>query len=72
MPDRYLYAWERGYDDDGKWNDILAVTSLRNIRNMQQMDKQILAKKNRTQSLTTKQNNSPAKNALAATNAGEP
>jgi hypothetical protein len=23
MPDKYLYAWERGYDDDGKWNDTL-------------------------------------------------
>ena len=64
MPDRYLYAWERGYDDDGKWNDILAVTALRNIRNMRQMDKELLAKKNRTQSLTTKHNNSPAKSSV--------
>ena len=39
MPDRYLYAWERGYDDNGTWNENLAVTALRNIRNIQQMEK---------------------------------
>ena len=64
MPDKYLYAWERGYDDNGKWNDNLAVTALRNIRNVQQIEKKTLATKNKTQSLTTNKHNSPAKNSL--------
>ncbi len=65
MPDKYLYAWERGYDDNGLWSDKLAVTVLRNIRNSQHMEKQASTKKNRKQPFTSIKSSSPAKNALS-------
>jgi hypothetical protein len=49
MPDIYLYAWERGYNDNGVWCDDLAVTALRNIRDLRQNDKRASAKRNREQ-----------------------
>jgi hypothetical protein len=63
MPDKYLFAWEHGYDDKGLWSDELAVTALRNIRNSRHMEKQASAKKNKEQSFTTTRNSSPTKNA---------
>ncbi len=66
MPDKYLYAWERGYNDTGVWSDDLAVTALRNIRTSRNMEKQASAKKNRAQPFTTTNNSSsPAKNGLS-------
>ena len=32
--DAYLYAWERGYDGAGCWNDDLAKAALRKIRDV--------------------------------------
>ncbi len=29
--EKYLYAWERGYDNTGVWSDDLAVTSLSEV-----------------------------------------
>lgn len=60
MPDIYLYAWERGYNENGVWCDDLAVTALRNIRDSRNKDKSASAKKNRKQPFTTI-NNSPTK-----------
>ena len=60
MPDLYLYAWERGYNDAGIWKNKLAVTALRNIRDSRQKDKQASIIKNRAQPFTTT-NNSPNK-----------
>jgi hypothetical protein len=38
MPDKYLYARERGYDTNGMWNKDLAATALRNIRSTRDME----------------------------------
>ena len=34
--DAYLYAWERGYDGAGHWNDDLAKAALRKIRDVRE------------------------------------
>ena len=34
--DAYLYAWERGYDGAGCWNDDLAKAALRKIREVRE------------------------------------
>ncbi len=60
MPDIYLYAWERGYNENGVWCDDLAVTTLRKIRDSRNIDKRASAKNNRIRPLTTN-NNSPIK-----------
>ncbi len=64
MPDMYLYAWERGYDKNGTWSDILAVTALRNIRDSRNIDKRNSAKRNREQSFASN-NKSPAKGTIS-------
>ena len=56
MPDLYLYAWERGYNETGIWKNELAVAALRNIRASRQKDKQASIIKNRAQSFTTTNN----------------
>jgi hypothetical protein len=43
MPDQYLYAWERGYDEHGKWSADLAAVALQNIRNARRMEKMAAA-----------------------------
>ena len=63
MPDKHLFAWERGYDQNGQWSDDLAVTALQNIRASRTKDNQKSAKRHREQPFTTNQN-SPAKTIL--------
>ena len=38
MPNPFLYAWERGYDDNGMWSDELAEIALRNLRQSRVME----------------------------------
>jgi hypothetical protein len=47
MPDLYLYAWGRGYNDFGLWDPELAALALRNIRNSRQLDRTAFAARNR-------------------------
>jgi hypothetical protein len=60
MPDIYLYAWERGYNNVGLWNADLAVKALQHIRHARQMDKRAYAASTREQSFTDNQR-SPCK-----------
>jgi hypothetical protein len=60
MPDIYLYAWERGFDDKGLWNPELAVRALHHIRHARQLDKAAYASSTREQSFTDNQR-SPTK-----------
>jgi hypothetical protein len=60
MPDIYLYAWERGFDDSGLWKPELAVKALHHIRHARQLDKAAYAISTREQSFTDNQR-SPSK-----------
>jgi hypothetical protein len=60
MPDIYLYAWERGFDNNGLWNEELAVKALRHIRHERQLDKAAYSASTREQSFTDNQR-SPCK-----------
>jgi hypothetical protein len=55
MPDQYLYAWERGYDEHGKWSDDLAAVALQNIRNARRTEKMAAATNIREQQFTDNQ-----------------
>jgi hypothetical protein len=65
-PDKYLYAWEHGYDANGKWSDALAVTALRNINNVRTLQKRAAAENIREQSSSARTQNSPAKHCLTS------
>ena len=60
MPDLYLYALERGYNDFGLWDPELAAQALRHIRNSRQLDRTAFAARNRDIPLSDNQR-SPAK-----------
>jgi hypothetical protein len=40
QPDKYLYAWERGYDNNGIWQEELAKIALHNLRQLRVMETQ--------------------------------
>ncbi len=40
MPDKYLYAWERGYDNNGIWQEELAKIALHNLRQLRVVETQ--------------------------------
>jgi hypothetical protein len=60
MPDKYLYAWEQGYDTNGVWNKELAAVALRNIRSIRDIEKQAFATELRERPFINNQR-SPAK-----------
>jgi hypothetical protein len=60
MPDKFLYAWEQGYDTFGMWNKQLAATALRNIRSSRDIEKQASATEMRKNNFIDNQR-SPAK-----------
>ena len=61
MPDKYLYAWERGYDGNGIWNEELAKIALHNLRHLRVMETQAAENQMREQPFIDNQR-SPAKN----------
>ena len=60
MPNPFLYAWERGYDDNGMWSDELAEIALRNLRQSRVMETQAAENHMREQPFIDNQR-SPAK-----------
>jgi hypothetical protein len=60
MPDKYLFAWERGYDKDGIWKDELAKIALHNLRTSRVMEAQNAGNQMREQTFIDNQR-SPAK-----------
>ena len=60
MPDKYLFAWERGYDKDGIWKDELAKIALHNLRTSRVMEGQNAGNQMREQTFIDNQR-SPAK-----------
>ena len=60
MPDKYLYAWERGYDENGIWKEELAKIALHNLRHLRVMETQAAENQMREQPFIDNQR-SPAK-----------